>query len=262
MAKYFAKEKPEGVPEDQLVSLIEFDIFEKPWNTFIVLDSCRLYEFYYHALKLMKKKCRLESRFSTGGDTEEFLSTQMCGKDFSDTTILTANPMLNNGWLTKKGYEPIKAKNIEPVWDYGWDEELGTVPPKSMMDAFYKFKDEDKLIMWFMQPHWPFIEGDKLLMKKDIDMWKENPKYYQGNSEKSCWWALRNGLTDIYTVSYYYKLSLINIMSYVNEIVKNRKGTIIITSDHGNTYECPFGHNKELDLLEVRAVPWLTVSGE
>jgi hypothetical protein len=132
-----------------------------------------------------------------------------------------------------------------------------------MFETFIKFKDEEKLIIWFMQPHWPFIDGYDDILKDEVYEWVKQIDRI-GDEEISAWWALRHGFITIDRVKEAYRKCLKTVMPYTQEIARRRHkyGKVIITSDHGNLYQCPFGHNMGLKELDVRLIPWFEVKQE
>lgn len=240
------------------------NIREEEWDTLILLDACRYDMFEEIAHPILGGK--LEKRLSTASCTPDWIYTQLGvenGKDFSDTVYITANPFISKYLAPRRCGCHLKFKHIEPVWDWGWDDYLKTVHPKTMVKALEKFTHEDKIIMHFMQPHYPFLDGDEKIHPWDLGLTqtheeaKLNPD--SPNLMAGPWPLLRFGTLELEDVIEAYHTCLRTAIPYVQKCIEMRDGTTIITSDHGNLYKPPYEHPCGYTDAELIEVPWCII---
>jgi len=132
-------------------------IVKEYWDYLIVLDACR-YD-YFSELYRGYLRGELKKVISPGSSTLEW-----CKKSFqevySDVIYISANPYINS----KGRIEGFNASNhfckVIDVWDWGWNEEFGTVHPKTVNEAVQSFKDDypnKRFIIHYLQPHAPYL---------------------------------------------------------------------------------------------------------
>ena len=198
--------------------------------------------------------------------TEEFLLENFRNYPvpyrLKDIVYVAANPFVSL-LLSNKFHQ------IYPVWEYGWDENLGTVPPvnvvKDSLKASKKHPDK-RLIIHFMQPHAPFL-GSTFSGVTGFSMLR-NAVLKDGNRARDTQWGelVKNGVLNLEKVLLAYEKNLKIVLLYVEELVKRLPGITVITSDHGNLFgERPhllypfkeYGHHAGLNVKELVLVPWL-----
>jgi len=132
-------------------------IIEERWDFLIVLDACRydyfkdVYEKYFSG--------ELKKGISLGSTTSEWLEKSFPG-NYKNIIYISGNPIINSS-LKIEGFD---AKShfykVVDVWNFGWNEELGTVLPdkinKAALDYISKFHKK-KFIVHYLQPHEPYI---------------------------------------------------------------------------------------------------------
>lgn len=229
------------------------------FNTLILLDACRFDAF--KEIVAPEFKGTLSRIQSKGGDTEEWIGNQLYNRILRNVGCITAQPFLDYDWIKSKGMPPPTFKFIDSVWKHSWDDKLNTVHPKSIVESVRNHNNEKRLLIWIMQPHWPFIDEDgNRLLEEESNKWE----WYRTSkdTEINPWFALREGLIDLDTVKDAYYRTLKFVLPYLKEIVDMRmdRGKIFITSDHGNLFGYPYGHNKELRQPGVRVVPWMAIN--
>ena len=133
------------------------DVMGEEWDYLIILDACR----YDYFAKLYSEFFigRLEKRISMGSCTTEWCLRQFKGY-YADVIYVSGNPFINSkveigGFNASKHFF-----KVIDVWNFGWSEELGTVPPKAInravLDLIPRFPRK-KLIVHYLQPHVPYI---------------------------------------------------------------------------------------------------------
>lgn len=132
-------------------------IEEGEWKNLIILDACR-FDFF--------KDCyndyldgKLERRHSNASATREWLNHHFTQYN-EDVVYVSGNPQINS--ITNVGRFNPKEHFFEiiDVWDFGWDNEIGTTMPKKVTESTIKTRDrfpDKKLIIHFLQPHMPYI---------------------------------------------------------------------------------------------------------
>jgi len=255
-------------------------VYDEPWDNLIILDACR-YDTFKEQNRIEGK---LESRISRGSATQEFLlenfSKHPKHTTFRDVVYVTANPWVS--WLVRD-----KFYKIYPVWDYGWDDDLRTVPPgivvSEALEARKRHQDK-RLIIHFMQPHFPPLVGRPeaetgqsgmrraVLAGVDPFVFMEgvfsdggtNPELLDTNCEG----LLAKGELVKKEVLHLYEENLRIVLSHVSGLTKMLPGTTVVSSDHGDLFGerlgilYPFrtyGHTWGLRLGALIRVPWLTI---
>jgi len=239
-------------------------VLDEKWDNLVILDACR-YDIFKEVNILEGK---LEYRTSRGSSTEEFLIENFRKhprySNFRDIVYITANPYVN---LLLSD----KFNKIYPIWDYGWDDSLNTVPPGSVVKETLKAhkKHSDKrLIVHFMQPHSPFL-GAKFA---HVTGFREHRNAALKNRDQfgdsTVWNLLEKGELDRQEVWLAYKENLEIVLPYVKKLIVMLPGRTVVTSDHGNLFgERPhilypfkeFGHPDGLYVRRLVLVPWLIV---
>jgi hypothetical protein len=144
-----------------LRTLKKVDVTDEKWDYLIVLDACR----YDYFLKLYGDylQGKLEKVCSPGSCTPEW-----CRKSFPeyypDIIYVSANPFINSKISTTWGEEEFDAKKhffkVIDVWMYGWNDELGTVPPEKVNESVIGLKNDyatKRFVIHYLQPHDPYL---------------------------------------------------------------------------------------------------------
>jgi len=237
-------------------------ILDEDFDNLIILDACR-----YDVFKMLNTiQGKLEFRISRGSNTIDFLEENFIKNDVNckDIIYVTASP-----WVSKL----LKNKffKIYPVWDYGWDNDLNTVPPwvivKEAISAHKKYPNK-KLIIHFIQPHAPFLE---LKIRGETGLGDVRNTLL--NSTNSCdvhWWDLaEKGKINMKEVWRGYISNLLIVLKYVKNLLPLLSGTTVITSDHGNLFGVrphilfPFktyAHPSGLYVKQLVLVPWFKIN--
>ena len=230
--------------------LIERVVSGDSWMI-IILDSCR-YDFFERVYKEYLDGELLKVR-SANSTTPYWLRETWTG--YYDAVYVSANPFIlpsppersRTGdeirrWLGD--YNPNEHfKRIIPLYLTDWDEELGTVHPEAVvkrtLESLYP-----RMIVHFLQPHYPFI-GKVKVLNKPIKI-----------PEK-----LRRGLVSYGEVLEAYEENLRLALKHVAELVsKVDHKVIVVTSDHGEMIRPDWiEHPPNTFTPELIEVPWLWV---
>ena len=148
-------------------------VMEEEWDYLIILDACR-YD-YFSGMWRNYFNGELEKVISLGSCTPEW-----CLRSFQsyypDVIYVSGNPYINS----KVEIEGFNARRhfykVVDVWEFGWNEELGTVPPEKVnevvLSLIRRFPGK-RFIVHYLQPHAPYIST-----KFQINGFPDpNPKY-------------------------------------------------------------------------------------
>lgn len=216
------------------------------WDVLIVLDACR----YDYFVRLNTIKGRLIMVRSPGSCTIDWLKAVFT--KYYDLTYISANPMVNSktdvfGFNATKHF-----KKVIDVWDWGWRDDLGTVPPWNVNIAVLKHMDK-KMIIHYLQPHGPWIGQPRLTLTG----FRTPPLADEKIAE-----MVKKGEISVKTLRKAYEGNLKLVLKYVEQLIKKLPHRrIVITSDHGELlgeegFLHPCGSNHPI----LREVPWLEVT--
>lgn len=227
------------------------DLFGEDWDNLLLLDACRYDDF----AALHDLPGTLESRVSRGSHTVEWLRGNFAGRELLDTVYVTASPQFH-----VKGVDT-QFHAVDNVWDGdGWDEAAGTVRPETMVEralaAAERYPDK-RLLVHFIQPHYPFIEDPELFGGSLTD--SETP---------DIWALLMHGDSDLTAeeVRAAYRRNLTAVLPAVRTLLEQLEGLTVVTADHGNMFgeratPVPvreWGHPPGIYTEQLVKVPWLT----
>jgi len=251
-------------------------VFDEPWDNLILFDACRFDTFR----EMNQIQGQLEYRISRGSASEEFLIENFAKhptyKVFPDLVYVAANPYVSS-------LVPDRFHQIYPVWDYGWDDDLRTVPPENVVKDALRAKrnhPDKRLIIHFMQPHFPPLvgklqgdigfEGLRRAVLDNANPYNAKPLHngilaHDVTVEK----LLDSGKLSADKVWAAYKQNLRIVLSYAEKLIPDLSGKTVITSDHGELigerigFLFPFklsGHRRNFHVKQLVKVPWLIVS--
>lgn len=274
-------------------------IWKKDWKYLIILDACR-YD-YFQKIYREYLTGKLEKVRSPGSMTTEWLDRVFSSGSWNDVVYISANPYINSKRIPWGEPDPKKHFGffkIIDVWDWGWNDELGTVHPREVNKAailavkLYKYK---RFIIHYMQPHYPYLSlASKGIKINEVKMTKKG-------------WVIRRSILHrvkgfirwkiVYPIWGYRGVEFVNkligyppdplefvarkigtdglrrayednlriVLKYVSKLIKHlRNGKIIITADHGELLgeRGAFGHTPGIPgerFPELVEVPWLEI---
>jgi hypothetical protein len=234
-------------------------IMEEDWDVLIVLDACRA-DMFEDATDDWAFD-EYDVKTSQGSSTPEWTRRNFAGGSFGDTVYVAANPYTS--MLAGDAFHDV----IE-VWREDFDEDELTVMAESVVEAAREAREEypdKRLIVHFMQPHFPFVTSDELTYSG----W--HPDRIAGKTERTepisdPWHALQKGLVDYETVWSAYESNLDYVLDHTAELTSTFEGRIVITSDHGNMvgwgWPVPmkiYGHAEGLRYPGLVEVPWAVI---
>mgnify|MGYP000061751021 FL=1 len=132
-------------------------IYAKEWEVLIVLDACRLdvirsvasqYSFLPNSISGERSLASCSRLWMDRNFKDDFSS------EMSDTTVVTANPYSQNHM------NKLHFAEIDEVWKYAWDADIGTVPCRPVTDRaidVVRSQNPNRLIVHYLQPHFPSV---------------------------------------------------------------------------------------------------------
>jgi hypothetical protein len=136
------------------------NVMEKDWDYLIILDACR----YDYFSEIFPKYFQGELRkvISQGSSTIEWCRKSF--KEMYDNIIyVSANPFINSKIEVQNFNAKEHFYKVVDVWDWGWNDQLGTVHPRQVNEAVHKFKEsypDKRFIIHYLQPHEPYLVQD------------------------------------------------------------------------------------------------------
>lgn len=278
---------------------------ESDWDYAIVLDACRydvfrdVYDDYVDGT--------VEKRQSLGSSTPEWATRTLTGD--LDVAYFSGNPFINSlgipldelKWGASCDYEWTATDHlgtIIDVWQDGWDDSLGTVPPSSLTDSFFNHREaverHDRTVLHYMQPHAPFLghgDGGKLTTIRDgikkqgaqesdpdndsllspvVDRARplvESTLERSSLAMKAGLWleldtasVLSNGTRE--TVMAYHEENLRIAFERIVDLLEDLDGDVVITADHGEAFgeQGIWEHHIETHIPPLIEVPWLELA--
>ncbi len=277
---------------------------ESDWDYCLVLDACRydifseIYDEYLDG--------SLEKRRSPGSSTPEWAYRTFT--ETHDIAYFSGNPFINDlgiplnelKWGASCDYDWTASEHIADVydvWQTDWDDDLETVPPDGLADAFHRHqaatKRADRTVLHYMQPHAPYLargSGKKLKqIQKGIkaqgdegdaaddsgalssvgDALRPKVENTLDNSEfaqKAGLWleldpldVLTSGTREAALKLYEENLRI--ALESIAELLPELDGTVVVTADHGEAFgeEGVWEHHIETHIPPLVEVPWLEV---
>jgi len=243
------------VEKSVITPLFGRHLYDYNWDLAIILDACR-YDLgeriaAAHSIELDKP----EKAYSVGSMSSEWIHrtfTNASAEELSNTTYISANV------FTDKVPDAVET---ERVWKTGWDEELGTVPPRVVTNKtieLMRANPDRRYIAHYMQPHFPPLEETK----NDFgEIAPTEGAPWEGRN--GGWEDVRAGNMKSETATQAYESNPSPVLDEVELLLSNvDAGPVIVTADHGNYLgeKGRWGHPKGHIHSAVRHVPWWTTS--
>jgi hypothetical protein len=258
-------------------------IWRRGFDVLIILDACRYDVFEKVIHEYLDGE--LKAVVSPASVTIDWLKSVWVGV-WKDVVYVSAAPMVNKRGLLKEFNAKDKFLDVVEVWDWGWDEDLITVPPQkvnlgvaitlaNMKVRGYKFPRDYKLVVHYVQPHAPYrmlgnitrrLTKYESLKTRILDV--NVRKLLQFRGDFSIDHILLGTLKDTLhgdekvskAIRIAYEDNLRWVLEHVSNLVTRVKGKVIITADHGELLgEYGLYFHMNLPLPELRIVPWFIV---
>jgi hypothetical protein len=213
---------------DQLPFLNDNFFYGDKYSVAIVFDACR-YDLFnqYHEEYLTGE---LHEAWSPACHTYGWVRRSLMGH-YPNITVIGGHPLFNSkgvpvhGWTATKHFSP---ENIIDVWDFGYSDDLGTIDPNIVVEAALEHADQEKLLIWFLQPHCPYVGRTKLTkfhpyargdLNKDLQYWMTE-QLEQGRITADYLWVVHRD-------------NMLAAFEATKKLGEAFSDDVIITADHG-----------------------------
>jgi len=249
------------------------NIFDREWELCILLDACRVDALEASISDLSvpdESEINVSSIQSVGTASEEWMKQTFSTDSaaLSETKYITGNPHTAHVDKTDQ------FAAVDEVWRYGWDDELGTVPPRAITEravAAGRENGADRILVHYMQPHTPYLARANNGLQRSGEVYNTQSRsvaaedYFQKRTKEkdNPIDQLRCGEIEKETVWEAYIENLQIVLDEVSDLLTNITAeTAVITADHGELfgewglYEHPF----HMPVPELRSVPWVSTT--
>lgn len=232
------------------------NVYECDWDLLVVLDACRADALQAVAAEYEFLPAEVPSVRSVGPSSDPWIERTFDTaheRTVARTAYLSANPHTEG---FHDGRYPVDAgafARLDNVFDWGFDEEHGTVPPGVLTDhavAFLRDESPDRTILHYMQPHTPY-------RGLDMDGIRQSST---GTFRETVWDLI---LSEKLTRDRAWELYLDNLRWALDEVAVLLRSVnadrVVITADHG---ECfgefgAYGHSPSGGFDALLSVPWV-----
>jgi len=227
------------------------NVMELEWDSLIMLDACRYDTFKNNYPEFIRGN--LKKIISPACETSMWVK-ECINHIYDDVVLVSSQPFLSKVKLDEFiGFNPFF--HVEPVWDYCWDDEIGTVPPWDVAEAVYEMRKlypNKRIMIWFLQPHFPCIG------KYPLKSWDKVNRFGSSNMFK----VFDNSIVGLDYARMAYVENLRLVLKVVKKLLRILPENVIVSSDHGECFgeQGVFSHAQKYCSNEyLHTVPLLEV---
>lgn len=225
----------------------------------VILDACRHDEFKQWVAEnegeMLDNVYRVKS---AGHETLSWFNNTWTGN--YDAVYLSANPFINSITHPTSGklLAYSKFRKVVDCWR-DWSEKFNTCLPETVSGKVRDHLDEDKLIVHYMQPHYPYIVEDL-----PDDFYRKHP---WGNAPGNPPMKVPKNPTrekaEEMNLKEIYRLQVDRVLGCVFDLVEDIDRDAYITADHSELMgeDGKYFHWHPGD-ERLKVVPWLRVQNE
>ena len=236
----------------------------------IILDACRYdafekrYDQYFTG--------DISPMWSSGHWTAEYFENTWDG--YHDLTYINAAPVISDFYfedLNKEMQPEQHFRETLPIWETGWNGELGTTPAEAVTDAALRTNSENdktRLVAHYIQPHFPYI-GDResaafteYMDIRDPAQTADRRELLGGNGPQiSELWTdkVTAGVITKSDVQQAYMATLEYVLNEARRLIQELDCPVVMTADHGEHLGESGRYLHEESSKYTRTVPWLRV---
>ena len=227
-----------------------FNILRESWDICLILDACR-YDLFMSVADDYDFITHVEKRWSIASESKAWMNRTFRFEDCSDIIYICGNPLLEDTKVKLSKFHRV----IQP-WKTQWDSDVGTIRSEELTDILIDNMDkisEKRIIVHYMQPHYPFISDIVNSPKMSAGPIKHDEDY-------NIWDLLKNGKYTENEIWQGYQDNLRYVLDDIERI--EFTGEICITSDHANAMgeHGVYGHPKQSNNPFVREVPYCKIN--
>jgi len=218
-------------------------IHKLKWKYLIILDACRYDYFKKHWI--YNKVYKVNSPASS---TLKWLKSVF--PNYYDYLLFSCNPFIGDKRFNKWGYNAFEHfRKVICLWRFQWDERFSTVLPKTVYEYCIK-KAVPRSIIWFLQPHSPYIDLEAKNTPDDFRNWSPELNIIDWSENN------KDGKYTTEQVRSLYESNLKYAIPYILKLTEELERPIIITSDHGELLgEYGLMGHPNIKKKELRNVP-------
>lgn len=253
-ALLYLRDGAAGIVERR-VSRIGQSLYDYEWECAIVLDACR-YDLAVENRTARSMFGRPSRVYSLGANSKRWLTRTF--DDASPAQRRATHYVTGNVFSAEAVPADVQCTEL---WKEQFDEDLATVPPRTVTDAAIRIAREqspERLLVHYMQPHLPPVDSR---LDADLDL-----DFRDGWGDDNPWRAIERGQLDPRTVEDAYRSNLDPVLEDVELLLDNLDAeTVVVTADHGNMLgeRGRWGHFRSNAIHPgVRMVPWWETSAE
>ena len=230
-------------------------VYEREWDVLLLLDCARvdMMEAVRDEYEYVTEVSEHVSPGTTSPEWMEHTFTDEYADEIARTLHVTANPH------SADRLDGDDFLHLEEVWRDGWNEEHGTILPRTITDraiALHRELRPDRTIVHYMQPHGPFIPFP------DLDVKDVSGPERGGDGGKNVPELVESG----YTREELWKFHVENLRCVLDDLevlLSNIDADrVVISADHGQALGegGEWGHHWGSTLDCLRTVPWCETS--
>lgn len=256
------------------------NLLTQEWDICIILDACRsdVLQHLFDNDWSPPRNGTWESIISLDSATQPWarktFQSHVTPKQLS-IIYVSANPH------STEAYGSDHVDSLDEVWQYGWENRLGTVPPRVVTDrAIHHYRTRKQRVMvHYIQPHVPFLtrkngelvpyfdsfdrrETDRGQSSIDSECASSKLKEFEiDNVSSHVFDLLRRGELSHHSAWEAYEETLHIVLEEVTFLLHSIDANqVVITADHGNAFGewGLFGHPYHMPFSVLREVPYIT----
>lgn len=242
---------------DPLPKLIDQLLNEKRF-LLIILDACR-YDIFSKIYHKYLGKGTLKPALSKGSFLREWIPEIFNDFRWQNTRIFRVRLRIKPHDLSLVSLIKSKSAGME-IFEVEPPRGMLTMPPDMFVNYVLKVGLVEKNVVWFMQPHYPWIAYEDLSLKvlKEVMLYEFLPGSIVSK-------MLHRKNIDKYDLIKAYISNLLIVLKEVRRLIEYYKevynGVVVVTSDHGELlgeFNLWF-HHPSHKVPQLVIVPWLEV---
>jgi hypothetical protein len=239
-------------------------IWEYEWEVLVILDACRYDLFRGVCPEYDWLPNEPGCVYSAASQSEEWMERHFTPEyrgETSTTALVSANV------FTDRTTEPADWAHLDELWKHSWNDNVGVVLPESTTDSAIKLRrashDQDgidRMIVWYMQPHWPFVPAGH--QRWNARQTNGDYEFEMRDTNRPIWYRYRDGDIPFNELWSDYADNLRFALESVDTLRHNiDTDSMVITSDHGNALGewGMYGHPKYVPNPILKKVPWVEI---
>jgi hypothetical protein len=231
-------------------------VYKREWDLLVLLDACRVDALETIASEYEFLPETIPSLRSVAPNSHLWLDRTFQPahrEEISETAYITANGHADGFADGEFAISENAFHSIERVYDYGFDETDGTIPPRAVTDATIhalRNAKPPRAIAHYMQPHTPY---------RGLDL--DGLGVTDGKSfRETVWDWIASGRLSRDEAWEYYLDNLRWVLDDVELLLDNVDADrVIISADHGEAFGewGAYGHSPYGQFAGLREVPWV-----